>query len=232
MGWSADSTSVRADATAPTADGYLPSTTRGIFVRTGGAWTKYTPNVRVSGAWIEPDAYVRVGGAWVQVHTKPPNLYPNALLAGGGNSGPSFGDANLPPTSHTLGFRTVDGEPVSIGNGAFEWNINRLLGTGRCYLTLFVDQVIGAGLEVGKTYQISYEVTSTGSYAAAMSPTNATGITVIEEDRAAIAGTKRIYYIFRIDSAGYTLEMRTGVGTTGNRSENIVVRDPRLVEIA
>ena len=53
------------------------ASTKGMYVRTGGAWTKYTPNVRVSGNWYEPDAYVRVGGAWVQVYTKRPTLDPN-----------------------------------------------------------------------------------------------------------------------------------------------------------
>ena len=41
-----------------------------MYVRDGGAWVPYTPNVNVSGAFQEVDAYVLVGGVWTPVHEK------------------------------------------------------------------------------------------------------------------------------------------------------------------
>ena len=158
------------------------------------------------------------------------DLYANPELAGGADSGPIGG--NNPPTSHTLGFRTVSGNPEDQGGGVFHWHFNAEVASGRCYLVYELTN--NPGLTIGNTYRISWEVENLqgSNYGAALNIANTTDITIIDSDTAAIAGTtSTLFAEFTVDGAGFAAQFRVGVGTTSNNTTELVVSNPQFVDI-
>ena len=156
-----------------------------------------------------------------------PDIYVNPELAGGADSGPIAG--NFPPTAHSLGFRTVTGNPEAQGGGIFHWRFNAETASGRCYLVY--ELINNPGLIVGKTYRISWNVENLqgSSYGAALNIANLTDVTILDSNTAAIAGTtSTLFAEFTVDGAGFAAQFRVGVGTTSNNTTELVVSNPQL----
>ena len=85
-------------------------------------------------------------------------------------------------------------------------------------------------LEVGKTYQLSYEVTSDAATNVLLL-IGTSGVTTLGQDLAAIVGTKRVTWSFTVDSESWSGEVRCGSGVAANSTVNVIVRDPKVIEV-
>ena len=159
-----------------------------------------------------------------------PDIYVNPELAGGADSGPI--DGNFPPTAHSLGFRTVTGNPEAQGGGIFHWHFNAEIDSGRCYLVY--ELINNPGLIVGKTYRISWNVENLqgSNYGAALNIANLTDVTILDSNTAAIAGTtSTLFAEFTVDDTGFAAQFRVGVGTTSNNTTELVVSNPQFADL-
>ena len=84
----------------------------------------------------------------------PVNYYVNPELAGGAPSTP--GNSN-PPTGHTIGFGTINSQPLDNGHGTFNWQCNQEQADGRTFLAYEIS-TNNPDLQVGDKVKFIYDV--------------------------------------------------------------------------
>ena len=150
------------------------------------------------------------------------NLYVNFELAGGD-----------PPTAHTVGFGTALYSFDDIGSGYFEFFSNTSAISARAYLQ-YVVAVNNLALVVGNTYRFSVECenVSGNNYAAALNLASVANVTVGNTNTTSPPNlTVDLFAEFVVDTAGYTINIRYGTGTTSNNATVMKFRRPKLFDL-
>jgi len=154
------------------------------------------------------------------------NRYPNDELAGGASSGPGF---NFPPTNHTWSFLTLNADPVDIGGGFFDWDINLAKVSGRAFLQVPMKNYLAP--IVGDIVTIYVDVTNNSAfpYTVAVGSSGVSGVTVTgSRTNASAAATTTCFIRFSIDDAGWLFNWRMGVGTTANSTISLTLSNPTV----
>ena len=157
------------------------------------------------------------------------SLYVNPEYAGGAPSGPS--DGSNPPTSHSIGFNTVDSHPEDNGDGTFTWVCNPNNDSGRSYLGYTVHNhmpALPAGTEI--LYRVWAErVSGFGGTTAILGVSGTNDIEVVANDSSVPDGTTKLCTLrMRTTGPGFTAQLRTGTGVTNNRTEHIRIWGPEI----
>ena len=160
----------------------------------------------------------------------PVNYYVNPELAGGAPSTP--GNSN-PPTGHTIGFGTINSQPLDNGDGTFNWQCNQEQASGRTYLAYEIS-TNNPDLQVGDKVKFIYDVENKSDSTSLLcfTVTGASNVVQTIINSSVPVGQKRTVSLnLEITALPYTAQVRVGTGVTSNNIMWIEISNPRMYYI-